>query len=294
LRQWYELKFTLEFRTRFGTPFQDFFADIMERGYPSDFQKVKPYGRKGDLKCDGFHQSLRRVYQVYAPEKMNASETISKIEEDFSGAVENWKPDLQNWIFMHNQWRGIPGEVLQKLLAINGTEGVAVVHWCETELKHEFLKLSAEEHSFLLGPAPTMQSISQVQMKDVIAVVNVIAQQDAPPPEEVQQVPRGKLAANALSASVESLLTTGSRKARLVKDFFSRWHDPELGDRIAKSFRSRYETLRDGGTLSNEAFFELWKFAGGGSQTSVEHEAAVLAVLAFLFEECDIFEAPPA
>jgi hypothetical protein len=45
--------------------------------------------------------------------------------------------------------------------------------------------------------------------------------------------------------------------------------------------------------LANEAFFELWKFAGGGSQKSIELEAAVLAVLAFLFEECEIFEAPP-
>ena len=292
MREWYELKFTLEFRTRFGTSFQDFFTDIMERGYPTDFQKVKPYGSKGDLKCDGYHQSLKRVYQVYAPEKMSVGETNSKIDEDFSGAVGHWKKDLENWVFVHNQWRGIPGEVLQKLLAINGSNGVTILRWSEIEVKGEFFKLAPEAQSFLLGPAPTPQTVSQVQMKDVVAVVNVVAQQDAPPPEEVQQVPSGKLRANGLSQSVESLLTTGSRKAKLVKDFFSRWHDPELGDRIAKSFRSKYEALRDGGTLSDEAFFELWKFAGGGSQKSVEHEAAVLALLAFLFEECDIFEAP--
>ena len=62
----------------------------MERRCRSDFQKVKPYGKKGDLKCDGYHESLRRVYQVYAPEKMNEKKTIAKIDEDFQGAVGHW------------------------------------------------------------------------------------------------------------------------------------------------------------------------------------------------------------
>jgi hypothetical protein len=42
--------------------------------------------------------------------------------------------------------------------------------------------------------------------------------------------------------------------------------------------------------VGDETFHALWKFAGGGNQKSIQHEAAVLALLAFLFEECDIFE----
>ena len=86
--------------------------------------------------------------------------------------------------------------------------------------------------------------------------------------------------------------TMGARKSKLVKKLFAEWHDPKLGDRIATAFRSKYEDLRSANVLADEAFFELWKFAGGGSRSSIELEAAVLAVLAFLFEECDIFEAP--
>ena len=290
MREWYELKFALEFRSKYASEFQDFFTSIMERGYPSDFQKVKPYGKQGDKKCDGYHQSLKRVYQVYAPEKMNSTETTTKIDEDFKGAVKHWNARLAAWVFVHNQWRGVPPDVAQKLLDLHRVDGVQVLRWCEPELREEFFRLKPELQALLLGPAPTEQTLARIQMEDVVAVANSIAQQPAPPPEEVKEVPAGKLKANALSDSVQILLKMGGRKARLVKNFFAQWHDPELGDRIANAFRLEYEALRDRGLVGDEVFHELWKFAGCGAQRSLEHEAAVLAVLAFLFEECEIFE----
>ena len=292
MREYYEVKFSLEFRSKFGTEFQDFFTAIMERRYPSDFQKVKPYGRDGDKKCDGYHQSLRRVYQVYAPEKMRVSETNAKIDEDLDGAIEHWQARLATWVFVHNQWRGIPADVMLKLDDAHGRNGVSVLRWCEPEVHDEFFRLTPESQAFLLGPAPTSRAFAHIQMKDVIDVANAIAQQEAPSPEEIKEVPADKLNANALSSHVQTLLKMGSRKAKLVKNFFARWHDPELGDRVAGAFRSEYEVLRARGAIGDEVFFELWKFAGGGSQKSIEHEAAVLALLAFLFEECEIFEAP--
>jgi hypothetical protein len=293
LKGWYELKFHLQFRSKFGTEFQDFFTSIMERGYPSDFQKVKPYGNQGDRKCDGYQQSLKRVYQVYAPEKMEAKNTTNKIEEDFTGAIKHWGNKMESWIFVDNQWRGIPPQVLEKLIGIDGRDKVAVGRWSEIELRNEFFRLQDEHQEALLGPSPTLQAITGIQMKDVVTVVNVIAQQDSLPPQEVQEVPPGKLKANALSDDVQNLLKTGSRRAKLIKSFFGSWHDPELGDRVARAFKSKYEALRSKGIVANEAFFELWRFSGGGIQKSVEHEAAVLALLAFLFEECEIFEKAP-
>jgi hypothetical protein len=158
LREWYELKFSFAFRTKLATAFQDFFSSIMERGYPSDFQKVKPYGKKGDKKCDGYHRSLKRVYQVYAPEKMQVQETNTKIDADFNGAIKHWAKEMTTWIFVHNQWRGVPPDVLQKLLAIDGTNAVSVLSWCEPELHDEFFRLSPENQALLLGPAPTPRS----------------------------------------------------------------------------------------------------------------------------------------
>jgi hypothetical protein len=41
----------------------------------------------------------------------------------------------------------------------------------------------------------------------------------------------------------------------------------------------------------DEIFAELWGFAGGGRYLQSSKELATLALLAFLFEQCDIFEA---
>jgi hypothetical protein len=290
LREWYEIKFSLEFRSKLGTEFQDFFSSIMERRYLSDFQKVKPYGKHGDRKCDGYHGSVKRVYQVYAPEKMNVAETNTKIEEDFRGACDHWKERMSTWVFVHNQWRGIPADVLKTLLSVDGTNGVTVLRWTEPELRNEFFGLTPEDQALLLGSAPTARTLAHVQIRDVVDVVNAIAQQEVPPPEEIREVAAGKLNANSLSDTVQSMLKLGSRKANLVKKLFAEWYDPELGDRVARTFRSKYESLRDAGILGDDAFLELWQFARNGLQSSMRHEAAVLAVLAFLFEECEIFE----
>lgn len=262
----------------------------MERGYPADFQKVKPYGNVGDKKCDGYQKSAKRVFQVYAPEKMNSAETLAKIEEDYAGAIEHWEKHMGAWVFVHNQWRGIPADVLQKLLELHKEDGVNVSSWCEPELRNELFRLTTEAHVLLLGPAPTPQTMAHIQMKDVIDIANAIAQQAAPPPEEVKEVPAGKLKANALSDYVQTLLKLGAQKSKLVNSFFENWYDPELGDRIATAFKKEYEGLRAKGIIADNAFHALWKFAGGGNQMSAAHEAAVLAILAFLFEECEIFE----
>jgi hypothetical protein len=71
-RSWFELKFRDTFRSSDGTGFQNFFSDLMEKRYPADFQRVKPNGSLGDRKCDGYHASLKLVYQLYG--ELSASE----------------------------------------------------------------------------------------------------------------------------------------------------------------------------------------------------------------------------
>lgn len=85
MHAWYETRFELEFKTKTATEFQSFFTAIMQRRFPSDFQAVKPYGKQGDKKCDGFLGSKGRVFQVYAPEQMNSATTVAKINEDLRG-----------------------------------------------------------------------------------------------------------------------------------------------------------------------------------------------------------------
>ncbi len=122
-------------------------------------------------------------------------------------------------------------------------------------------------------------------------VLEILADRPAQPGQTVKDVPPGKIEANALSESVATLLREGMVKAVLVGDFFNQWHDAALGERIAQSFRDKYESLREDYT-PNQMFVELQAWAGGKDRGAPEHELAVLTVMAYYFERCDIFEEP--
>ena len=109
---------------------------------------------------------------------------------------------------------------------------------------------------------------------------------------EVKDVPTGKIEANSLSGAVARLLKEGMVKSQLVTDFLSQWHEETLGERLAEAFKSEYRRLRDDHFVPNQIFAELVSWAGGDHRGTPEHELAVLTVIAYYFERCDIFEEP--
>lgn len=88
------------------------------------------------------------------------------------------------------------------------------------------------------------------------------------------------------------LLRQGRRREKLVEDFFSKWPDPGYGEDIAEDFRIRYRALKAAGLGPEAIFTQLQGFAGG-MDGEPAHQGAVLAVLSYFFERCDIFEDPP-
>jgi hypothetical protein len=86
----YGLKFENDFLRARGKAFESLFARIMGHAFPGDFQPVRPYGPRGDLKCDGFRASDGTVFQSYAPDSMELPDLLAKIDDDFLGAVAHW------------------------------------------------------------------------------------------------------------------------------------------------------------------------------------------------------------
>ena len=74
-----------------ATEFQSFFEDIMLKAFPS-FQKIRPYGNKGDGGNDGYRPDEGVYYQVYAPQKPDEKEAqaAKKLKEDFNKLKKNW------------------------------------------------------------------------------------------------------------------------------------------------------------------------------------------------------------
>ena len=74
--------------------------------------------------------------------------------------------------------------------------------------------------------------------------------------------------------------------------FFSTWKNPIYGEQIALAFKNKYLALRNATPPlhPDEIFGRLDTWAGGTTNTTPAHKAAVLAVMAYLFDKCEIFE----
>ena len=81
-------------------------------------------------------------------------------------------------------------------------------------------------------------------------------------------------------------------KSDRVGKFLAGWPDPLFGTQVVWSFRLEYQALQHTGMLPDVIFQELLAFTGGLGTEATPRRGAVLAVLAYLFEECEIFERP--
>jgi hypothetical protein len=290
---YYEQKFENAFLRAKGDAFQDFFEQLMGFAYKADFMACRPWGNRGDRKNDGFLKSERRLFQVYAPNEMSEAKAIKKIQEDFEGAKEYWAEHFDEWVFAHNAVDGLPPHVQTALLDFEkANPGITLRPWGLEEFRIIFRKLSLDDLQSWFGLAALSDETKlRLGFADLQVVLETIAGRAAPISQEVKDVPMGKIEANALSESVATLLKAGMAKAPLVEAFFRQWHDEALGERIAESFKARYLELRRG-FRPNDLFAEIQAWAGGDGRRSPEHELAVLTVIAYYFERCDIFEAP--
>ncbi|MBO1319498.1 ABC-three component system protein [Acanthopleuribacter pedis] len=290
-RAYYISRFENAFLRAKGNEFQTLFEALMNRAYGHDFLPCVPWGNRGDRKNDGFLQSERCLFQVYAPLEMTEYKAVKKIKEDFEGAVRHWRSHFHKWIFVHNA-PGLPPGVMETFLTLKQTHpGIDIDAWGEHELRKIFEQLERDTMAEWFGPAPTEATQAKLGFDELQVVLEHIAGQPPVGSLVVDDVPMGKIEANALSESTAALLKAGYIKTPLVARFFDRWHDPLFGERIAGAFRARYAGLR-GRMIPNRIFGELQAWAGGSQRGTGEHEVPVLAVLAYFFERCDIFEKP--
>ena len=289
---YYESRFENLFRAARGNEFQTLFERLMGLAYRGDFMACRPWGNDGDRKNDGFLKSERRLFQVYAPNEMEATKAIAKITEDFEGAKEHWGQHFNKWVFAHNATEGLPPHVQALLLNFEkANTGITLEPWSLEEFRLIFRKLSIDDLVPWLGAAPSDETKASLGFGDLRPVLETLGQRPTPADSAVRDVPMGKIEANALSESVATLIKSGMGKAPLVEKFFAQWYDETLGERIAEAFRTEYQRLQSCHT-PNQVFVELQTWAGGRDRGTPEHQMAVLTVIAYYFERCDIYEAP--
>jgi len=104
-KNYLRLQFRDKIHSKNGTEFQSFFESIMEKAF-SDFQKIKPYGNKGDSGNDGYRKDSGIYYQVYAPNtpSIKQAEAVQKLTRDFEKLKNGWDEisEIKEYYFVFN------------------------------------------------------------------------------------------------------------------------------------------------------------------------------------------------
>ncbi|MEF8754247.1 MAG: ABC-three component system protein [Accumulibacter sp.] len=273
------------------------FEELMGRRYPGDFMACRPWGRQGDRKNDGYLSSAHTLFQVYGPNEIAAAATVKKIEEDFSGAKEHWQNYFKRWIFVHNAHdQRLPPDVIKALADLREQNPqVDIETWGYPELLIEFRKLGLADLESWMGAAPTVEDKARIGFAEIQAVVEHLKLSPFATNASPRPVPFGKIEFNLLPEAVASYLKMGMGKAPLVASYFSSCRNPLEGERVAAAFKARYAELRgkQPPLHPHDIWGELDDWAGGNITKKPIEKLAITAVLAWLFDSCDIFEEPP-
>lgn len=290
----------LELRRCQGDRFQNFFASLMEAAYPDDYSRTGSGGPLGDKGCDGYLRLDCTVFACYGArngETRNIRFLMNKIEDDFAKARDKLQLPMKNWRFTHNLIDGLPVSVQEKLKELDDTNPeVDISQWGFPKIKEIAGGLPANVRQLLIGPRAQNEDYRNLQIeevKDAIdAIVSSIESKPRSPeaPEPILPVPENKLQFNDLSNAVQDKVKFGRINSFAVGSYLLDRPDLNDGDRVARAFRQKYEELKGQDISPDSIFQELYVFAAGPGEVSIERQVAVDSILSYLFDRCDIFE----
>jgi hypothetical protein len=296
-RYQYQLALNLKLRSAFGTAFQDFFSTVLEAAHGADFVRVRPFGSLGDKGCDGYRQSNGQVFQCYGKledGKLVATTLAKKVTDDYALASSHLQAVMKEWHFAHNLVDGVPVELIlaiEGLKQANGNHVIGLVS--PASLQELVLQLPQTRLETLLGPAATAADTANLRMDEVRDVVAaVIAAIDIGPVQDasVADVPADKLEFNKLPEHWVQIITSATKNAPHVAEYFEGHPNPEIGNIVATEFGSRYNALKLSGMKPGVIMDVLYEQTTGIGSVTAAQQVAVQALLAYLFDACEIFE----
>ena len=203
--------------------FEDFFVQCAITLWGTDFVPWRPQGPIiGDLKCDGYRNSEKAVFQSYAPEKYDASKFASKITADFNGARLNFGDKMQKWVFVHNQKGGLPAEPGMLVLDLSQQyPDIIIETWTPDHLIQQLLKLPETDLGTLFPSLVKGQDFTDATWKFMEEVVKE-KNAGAPGIGVVSQSLPNQL---SLDGAIDSLNEV-DREVRLRVLGYCRWYEP--------------------------------------------------------------------
>jgi hypothetical protein len=178
-----------------------------------------------------------------------------------------------------------------------GSPGIAFGFVGPPALEQLVFTLPLGDLTYLLGPAATAEDSRSLNLEEVKATVDALMAsigRGLPPSTAIKPVPADKLAFNKLPAHWVGLIEMGSKNAPHVLEYFERHPVAETGSTVARHFADRYTELKQQGLDAGAIMDSLYERLAGIGTVTPARQVATHALLAYLFDACDIFEDHPS
>lgn len=289
----------LKLRKSSGDAFQDFFSNVMAAANGSDFVRVRAYGALGDKGCDGYLNSLGQVFQCYGSvgtQESKVAYLVKKMGDDFANALNALPQLMKEWHMVHNFVDGLPISAVEKLNKITAENKDRKFGFIGMEgFEERIFALELYKIEKLLGIIPSgldAQNLQPTELRDLVAEVAASAEEVKFDLSAIRPVPPDKLEFNKLPNHWTALIAGGWQNAHHVKNYLDRHHDPLLGEHIAQAFRVKYQYLKSQNLAPGTVMTSLYEMVTGKGHVTPQRQVAAQALIAHLFEACDIFETP--
>jgi hypothetical protein len=289
----HEVRLEVELYRRTGESFQDFFEQTMQKADPC-FIMVKPMGKAGDWKADGYSVKTKTVYQCYAPEEMTGAKAARKVKKDFAGARDRWKDRMQSWIFVWSSERALPPQVVAALADLKAAHPkLAIDHMGRAGLWSIVRGLSLADRESLLGIVPDLSAAPITTAVEIQVLMNYLGRQP-PTGEETASFDltaiAEKLQRNRLSEAVRNMVMPSVPVAKLVHKFVTGMPDPGFSQAIAFELAGRYKELAASTDDPDVIFGSIIEHVLGAHHLEPKFFWAAVGIVTYYFELCDIFE----
>ena len=290
----------LKFYESDGQVYEDLFAKIMEKKNPN-FRRVKPQGSIGDKKNDGFDDLTGTYYQVYAPENLHKSDdkAVSKLKEDFEGLVKYWEqitPVKSFFYVLNDKFKGTYPTIEANLSKLEKKFGIPCKPFLNKDLENTFWELNERQIIDIVGIFPNPETISNIDFSSLRKVVEFLLSKTANYSKEILPINLNfeqKIVFNNLSRFPGQLLSFGNIQSHTIQEYFQYRSDftkEDLRKRFVELYVEGLTMFEDSENKSDLVFFHIFDSATPEKKKPIQD--AVLVLMSYYFEFCDIFEPP--
>lgn len=281
--------------------YEDLFTKIMQN-QDSNFKQVKPQGKLGDGKCDGFNEKTGDYFQVYAPEDLNGNEAtmLSKMDSSIAGLLDFW--EQRN--FKVKRFNYVVKDDYKNVYPLLYTNAKKISEKYKIECKiitcknveDIFIKLTDENIFDIIGIIPDPLNIENVEYDVLHEVIGFLLNSKVPKiSESIPVLPDfdKKISFNSLSKITGEFLNAGQRQGFVIKEYFelnSKFFKEELRQIFNSIYKQALNEIPESETKNDEIFQYI--LDKSSPKDNFAYYNAVYILMAYYFEYCDIFETP--